>query len=171
VPAYVVTQVVAGGVAAAVLLVIAGGIPDFSASDGFASNGYGDLSPGGYSLTAAIVTEVVPTAFFLYVILGVTDTRAPKGLAPLAIGLALTLIHLGSRGTAGKAARDRSLAPRPVPCGCAPSPRSRTRGRSGREGRSKGIGRSPGARPSGLAIEGVGERRFVDQPDPVLLQQ
>jgi aquaporin Z len=94
VPAYVVTQVVAGIVAAAVLLAIASGTSGFSLSDGFASNGYGDLSPGGYSLTAVIVAEVVLTAFFLYVILGVTDTRAPKGFAPLAIGLALTLIHL-----------------------------------------------------------------------------
>ena len=84
-------------VAAAVLLVIANGVPGFSASEsGFATNGYGDRSPGGYSLLAVIVAEVVLTAFFLYVILGTTDTRAPKGFAPLGIGLALTLIHLVS---------------------------------------------------------------------------
>ena len=61
---------------------------------GFATNGYGDRSPDGYSLVAVLVTEVVLTAFFVYIILGVTDTRAPKGFAPMAIGLALTLIHL-----------------------------------------------------------------------------
>jgi len=97
VPGYVVTQVVAAVVAAAVLWVVASGIDDFSASEsGFATNGYGEHSPGGYSLLAVLVAEVVLTAFFLYVILGVTDTRAPKGFAPIAIGLALTLIHLVS---------------------------------------------------------------------------
>jgi aquaporin Z len=96
VPAYVVTQIVGAIIAAAVLFVIASGIDSFHASDGFATNGYGDHSPGGYSLLAVIVAEVVLTAFFLYVILGVTDTPAPKGFAPLAIGLALTLIHLVS---------------------------------------------------------------------------
>ncbi len=95
VPAYVVTQIVGAILAAAVLLVIANGVSGFDAGEtGFATNGYGDHSPGGYSLLAVIVTEVVLTAFFLYVILGVTDTQAPKGFAPLAIGLALTLIHL-----------------------------------------------------------------------------
>jgi aquaporin Z len=96
VPAYVVTQIVGAIVAAGVLLVIAKGVKGgYDASEaGFATNGYGDHSPGGYSLLAVIVTEVVLTAFFLYVIFGVTDTRAPKGFAPLAIGLALTLIHL-----------------------------------------------------------------------------
>jgi aquaporin Z len=94
---YVVTQVVAAVVAATVLYVIASGVDGFSASEsGFASNGYGDRSPGGYSLLAGLVTEVVLTAVFLIVILGVTDTRAPKGFAPLAIGLSLTLIHLVS---------------------------------------------------------------------------
>jgi aquaporin Z len=96
VPAYVATQIVGAILAAAVLFVIASGIDSFHASDGFATNGYGDHSPGGYSLLAVIVCEVVLTAFFLYVILGVTDTPAPKGFAPLAIGLALTLIHLVS---------------------------------------------------------------------------
>ncbi|CAN5699656.1 aquaporin Z [soil metagenome] len=97
VPGYVVTQVVAAAVAATVLFVIANGAKGFSATDsGFATNGYGDRSPGGYSLLAVVVAEVVLTAFFLYVILGATDTRAPKGFAPLAIGLSLTLIHLVS---------------------------------------------------------------------------
>jgi aquaporin Z len=80
VPAYVVTQVVAAVVAAAVLWLVASGVDTFSASEsGFATNGYGDHSPGGYSLLAVLVVEVVLTAFFLYVILGATDTRAPKG--------------------------------------------------------------------------------------------
>jgi aquaporin Z len=97
VPLYVVTQVVAAVVAAAVLWVVASGVDDFSASEsGFATNGYGELSPGGYSLLAVLIAEIVLTAFFVYVILGVTDTRAPKGFAPIAIGLALTVIHLVS---------------------------------------------------------------------------
>ncbi len=81
-----------------VLLVIANGLDGFDASTGeagsFASNGYGDFSPGGYNLFSCIVTELVMTAFFVIVIMGVTDDRAPKGCAPMAIGLALTLIHL-----------------------------------------------------------------------------
>jgi len=94
-PVYLATQVVAGIAAGAVLLLVASGFDGFSAVDsGFASNGYADRSPGGYSLLAALVIEVLLTAVFLWVILGVTDTRAPKGFAPLAIGLALTLIHL-----------------------------------------------------------------------------
>jgi aquaporin Z len=97
VPAYVVTQVVAAVVAAAVLWVVANGVAGFSASEsGFATNGYDDRSPGGYSLLSVLVVEVVLTAFFLYVILGATDTRAPKGFAPIGIGLSLTLIHLVS---------------------------------------------------------------------------
>jgi aquaporin Z len=92
-----VTQVFAAVVAAAVLFVIASGQEGFSAVDsGFATNGYGDRSPGGYSLLAVVVAEVVLTAFFLYVIVGATDTLAPRGFAPLAIGLSLTLIHLVS---------------------------------------------------------------------------
>ncbi|RYP85504.1 aquaporin Z [Nocardioides guangzhouensis] len=95
--AYIATQVVAAIVAAAVLWVVANGVDGFSAKDsGFATNGYGDRSPGGYNLLACLVIEVVLTAVFLFVILGVTDTRAPKGFAPIAIGLALTLIHLVS---------------------------------------------------------------------------
>ncbi|MBC9733984.1 aquaporin Z [Nocardioides marmotae] len=97
VPAYVVVQVVGAIAAAAVLYLVASGQDGFSAVDsGFASNGYGDRSPAGYSLLAGLVIEVVLTAIFLIVILGVTDTRAPKGFAPLAIGLTLTLIHLVS---------------------------------------------------------------------------
>ena len=93
---YIVTQVVAA-MAAAVLLLIASGKDGFSAkASGFATNGYDDRSPGHYNLLACLVIEVVLTAVFLYVILGVTDTRAPKGFAPLAIGLSLTLIHLAS---------------------------------------------------------------------------
>jgi aquaporin Z len=95
VPAYIVTQVVAGIVAGAVLLLIASGRDGFSAKgSGFASNGYGDRSPMDYNLLACLVIEVLLTAVFIWVILGATDTRAPKGLAPLAIGLSLTLIHL-----------------------------------------------------------------------------
>ncbi len=96
-PAYVVTQVVAGTAAGAILLVVASGKSGFSAVEsGFASNGYGDRSPGGYGLLACLVIEVLLTAIFLYIILGATDDRAPKGFAPIAIGLGLTLIHLVS---------------------------------------------------------------------------
>ena len=93
---YILAQVLGGFVAAAVLYVIASGAAGFDVSGGFASNGYGAHSPGGYSLTAALVAEVVMTMFFLLVILGATDKRAPAGFAPIAIGLALTLIHLVS---------------------------------------------------------------------------
>ena len=94
-PGYIITQIVAGIAAGAVLLVVANGLDGFSAKEsGFASNGYGDRSPMGYDLLACVVIEVLLTAVFLWVILGATDSRAPKGLAPLAIGLSLTLIHL-----------------------------------------------------------------------------
>ena len=93
-PAYIVAQVIGGIVAAAVLYCIASGKAGFELSSGLASNGYGAHSPGGYSLTAALISEVVMTAMFLLIIMGATDKRAPQGLAPIAIGLALTLIHL-----------------------------------------------------------------------------
>jgi aquaporin Z len=107
--------VVAAIVAAAVLFVVASGQDGFSASkSGFATNGYGDRSPGGYSLLACLVIEVVLTAVFLYVILGVTDTRAPKGFAPIAIGLALTLIHLVSIPVTNTSVNPaRSIGPAP----------------------------------------------------------
>ena len=93
---YIVAQVLGAIVAGGVLYLIASGAPGFDVSKGFASNGYGVHSPGGYSLLAALVCEVVMTMFFLLVILGATDSRAPAGFAPIAIGLALTLIHLVS---------------------------------------------------------------------------
>ncbi|MBP7050377.1 MAG: aquaporin Z [Phycisphaerae bacterium] len=91
---YVIAQVIGAVAAAFILYVIASGKEGFSLSGGFASNGYAEHSPGGYSLTAAFVAEVVLTFMFLMVILGATDSRAPAGFAPIAIGLALTLIHL-----------------------------------------------------------------------------
>ena len=91
---YVLAQVAAAIAAAAVLFVIASGSPAFNVHAGFASNGYGPHSPGGYSVLACFVAEVVLTMFFLIVIMGATDARAPKGFAPIAIGLCLTLIHL-----------------------------------------------------------------------------
>lgn len=92
---YWITQLVAGAVAGGVLYVIASGKEGFDAvASGFATNGYGDLSPNGYSLVAVLIAEIVLTAVFLFVILGSTDKRSPQGFAPIAIGLALTLIHL-----------------------------------------------------------------------------
>lgn len=91
---YIVSQVIGAIAAGGVLYLIASGKAGFDVSAGFASNGYGEHSPGGYSLLSALITEVVMTMMFLLVILGATDTRAPQGLAPVAIGLCLTLIHL-----------------------------------------------------------------------------
>ncbi|EPN7234777.1 aquaporin Z [Vibrio vulnificus] len=92
---YILAQVIGGVIAGGVLYTIASGQMGFDAtSSGFASNGYGEHSPGGYSLTSALVTEIVMTMMFLLVILGATDQRAPQGFAPIAIGLCLTLIHL-----------------------------------------------------------------------------
>lgn len=94
VPGYAAVQVVGASLAGALLYLIASGREGFSASDGFASNGYGDLSPDGYTLAAVLITEVLLTAFFLVVILGASAKRAAVGFSGLAIGLALTLIHL-----------------------------------------------------------------------------
>ncbi len=93
-PGYVVAQVLGALGGAGVLYLIASGQEGFSLDGGFASNGYGEHSPGGYAMTSALVAEVVLSFFFLFIILGATDERAPKGFAPLAIGLGLTLIHL-----------------------------------------------------------------------------
>ncbi|ADW18844.1 MIP family channel protein [Desulfobulbus propionicus DSM 2032] len=91
---YIAAQVIGGVLAGGVLYLIASGKAGFEVSAGFASNGYGAHSPGGYSMVAALITEVVMTMMFLLVILGSTDQRAPQGMAPIAIGLCLTLIHL-----------------------------------------------------------------------------
>ncbi|MEO8154642.1 MAG: aquaporin Z [Rhizobacter sp.] len=93
-PAYIIAQVIGAIAAAAVLYFIASGKAGFSLAGGLASNGYDAHSPGGYSMAAGFVTEVVLTAFFLLIIMGATDKRAPAGFAPIAIGLGLTLIHL-----------------------------------------------------------------------------
>jgi aquaporin Z len=94
VPAYVVAQVLGGLLAGLALWGIARGVRGFEVTGNLAANGYGDHSPGGYTLVAVLVAEAILTAFFLYIILGVTDDRAPVGFAPIAIGLGLTLIHL-----------------------------------------------------------------------------
>ena len=91
---YWVAQVLGAIAAAAVLVAIASGQAGFEVSSGLASNGYGEHSPGGYSLQSGLIIEVVMSFFFLLIILGATDERAPAGLAPVAIGLGLTLIHL-----------------------------------------------------------------------------
>ena len=93
-PAYIIAQLIGATFAAFVLYLIVQGQTGFTGTAGFASNGYGDLSPNHFSLGSAFLIEVVLTAFFLIVILGATDRRAPAGFAPIAIGLALTLIHL-----------------------------------------------------------------------------
>ena len=91
---YVVAQVVGGIVAAAVLYAIASGSPEFDLAKGFAANGYGEHSPGHYGLFACLLAEIVLTMMFLFIIMGATHGKAPVGFAPLAIGLALTLVHL-----------------------------------------------------------------------------
>lgn len=91
---YILAQVLGAVLAGAVLYLIASGKAGFDVSAGFASNGYGDASPGHYSMSAALITEISMTALFLFIIMGATDSKAPQGFAPLAIGLALTLIHL-----------------------------------------------------------------------------
>ena len=112
VPVYLLAQVAGAICASAVLYVIASGRAGFTLADGFAANGYGAHSPAGYSLTAAIVVELLLTAAFLLVIHGVTDRRAPAGMAPLAIGLALTLVHLISIPVDNASVNPaRSLAP------------------------------------------------------------
>lgn len=93
---YIAAQVLGGIAAGGVLYLIASGAPGFDVAAGFASNGFGEHSPGAYSMTSVLICEVVMTAMFLLIILGVTDGRAPAGFAPLAIGLALCLIHLVS---------------------------------------------------------------------------
>ena len=93
-PGYIIAQVAGGIAGAGVLYLIASGKADFSLAGGFASNGFGEHSPGGYNMTAALVAEIVLTFMFLIIILGATDRRAPAGFAPIAIGLGLTLIHL-----------------------------------------------------------------------------
>ena len=93
---YIIAQVAGGIIAAALLYVIASGSPEFSLAGGFASNGYAEHSPGGYNMVAAFAMELVMTAMFLFVIMGATHGKAPAGFAPLAIGLALVLIHLVS---------------------------------------------------------------------------
>jgi len=91
---YIVAQVLGGIVAGGVLYLIATGKVGFDVAGGFASNGYGEHSPGGYTMLSALITEIVMTMMFIVIILGATDKRAPAGFAPIAIGLGLTLIHL-----------------------------------------------------------------------------
>lgn len=107
---YVVAQVLGAIVGAAVLYTIASGSPDFSFAGGFAANGYAEHSPRKYSLVACLVSEVVLTMMFLFVIMGATHGKAPAGFAPIAIGLALTLIHLISIHTSVNPARSTGRA-------------------------------------------------------------
>ena len=112
-PAYIIAQLIGATFAAFVLYLIVQGQAGFTGTAGFASNGYGDLSPNHFSLGSAFLIEVVLTAFFLIVILGATDRRAPAGFAPIAIGLALTLIHLISipvTNTSVNPARSKGVA-------------------------------------------------------------
>lgn len=112
VPGYVASQVVGALLGAGILWLVASGAPGFDATDGFATNGWGDQSPGGYSLLAVALVEVVLTAVLVLVVLGATDDRAPAGMAPLAIGLTLTAIHLVSIPVDSTSVNPaRSLAP------------------------------------------------------------
>jgi aquaporin Z len=107
---YIFAQVIGAILAAAVLYFVATGKAEFDiAASGLASNGYGEHSPGGYSIAAALTIEIVLTAFFLIIIMGSTDARAPKGFAPIAIGLALTLIHLISIPVTNTSVNPRTL--------------------------------------------------------------
>ena len=130
---YVVAQVLGGAAGAGILYLIASGQPGFDAHAGFAANGYGEHSPGGYSLTACLITELVMTFAFVFVIMGATHGSAPKGFAPIAIGFCLTLIHLISIPVTNtsvnlrRAAPDRPCSPaagRCSSCGCSGSRRS-----------------------------------------------
>ncbi len=111
---YIAAQLLAAIGGASVLYLIASGGPGFDLAGGFASNGFGEHSPGGYSLTSALITEIAMTYMFLIIILGATDSRAPAGLAPLAIGVGLTLIHLISIPVTNTSVNpSRSTAPAP----------------------------------------------------------
>ena len=150
---YIGTQIVAASVAGAVLFAIASGQAGFDAVEsGFASNGYGDRSPGGYGLVAALIAEIVLTAIFLYIILGATDDRAPKGFAPIAIGLGLTADppgehpgdqHLGEPGPLARAWPGSPAAPPSPRSGCSSWPRS-----SGPPSPASATRRSPAANRS-----------------------
>ncbi len=158
---YVVAQVLGAVLGAYVLSVIASGNPDFHlVANGFASNGYGERSPDHYALPAAFVCETVMTAFFLFVILGATDRRAPAGFAPIAIGLCLTLIHLisipvtnvsesGSFDRTGTVRRRRGCRPVVALLGGA-----RSRGGDRGDRVSRRGGRSPASRRSGARTRG-----------------
>ena len=147
VPGYIVAQVLGGIVGAGILYVIASGNAQFSTAGGFASNGFGEHSPGKYGMLSCLVSEVVLTFFFLFVILGATDKRAPVGFAPIAIGLCLTLIHLiGIPVTNLSVNPARSTGPAIFVGGWAAGSALALLGRSARRSRSRGPG-LPSARP------------------------
>lgn len=162
---YMITQVVGASVAGLVLFVIASGKEGFDAvASGFATNGYGERSPDGYSLLAALVVEIVLTAIFLYVILGSTDDRAPKGFAGISIGLSLTLIHLVSipvTNTSVNPARSLGVAwfAGPGALGVAVHRRVARRGRDRRTELPGPVRRGQGRRrPRGLSSQDLGPR-------------
>ncbi len=142
---YVIAQVIGAIAAGGVLYLIASGKAGFDASAGFASNGYGEHSPGGYSLQAALVCEIVMTFFFVMIIMGATHGRAPAGFAPIAIGFALTLIHLISIPVTNTSVNPGALDRRG---GC-----SRAAGRSGSSGCSGSRNRRRRARR--LRVQGA----------------